>query len=85
MVQSYAPEEYIGMPDLKDKEQEVARLKEEVERLENEIHRISNKLNNDGFISRVPAAMIEKEQKKRAVYEKQQAKLREKLDAMAVS
>ena len=42
----------------------VDKIREEVSRLEEEIHKISNKLQNDGFLSRVPAAMIEKEQHK---------------------
>ena len=40
------------------------KIREEVSKLEEEIHKISNKLQNDGFLSRVPAAMIEKEQHK---------------------
>ncbi|MAD45900.1 MAG: hypothetical protein CMI02_07075 [Oceanospirillaceae bacterium] len=80
--QLIAMEVDIRMTDLKDKEQEVARLHEEVERLEDEIHRISNKLNNEGFVSRVPAAMIEKEQKKRAICQKKQARLKEQLQAI---
>ena len=70
------------MTDLKDKAQVITRLNEEVERLEDEIHRIANKLNNDGFISRVPAAMIEKEQKKMAAFRQKQTELREKLAAI---
>lgn len=70
------------MTDLKDKAQVITHLNEEVERLEDEIHRIANKLNNDGFISRVPAAMIEKEQKKMAAFRQKQTELKEKLAAI---
>lgn len=70
------------MTDLMENTDELTRLAAEVERLEDEIHRIDNKLNNDGFISRVPAAMIEKEQKKKACFERDQAKLKEKIAAM---
>ena len=58
-------------------------LKDEVSRLEDEIHRITNKLQNEGFISRVPAAMIEKEQTKLAKYEKACKNLRSQLKALA--
>ena len=58
-------------------------LKDEVSRLEDEIHRITNKLQNEGFISRVPAAMIEKEQTKLAKYEKACKTLRSQLKAIA--
>ena len=71
------------MPELKDMGQEIARIHEEVARLEDEIHRISNKLNNEGFISRVPAAMIEKEQKKRSAFLKKQEKLKEMLTTIS--
>jgi valyl-tRNA synthetase len=72
----------LTMTDLMESTEELTRLTAEVERLEDEIHRIANKLNNDGFISRVPAAMIEKEQKKKASFERDQAKLKEKIAAM---
>jgi len=52
------------------KADDVDKLRDEVSRLEDEIHRITNKLQNDGFISRVPAALIEKEQDKLRKYEK---------------
>ncbi|MEK9712248.1 MAG: hypothetical protein VW258_06755 [Thalassolituus sp.] len=58
-------------------------LQDEVSRLEDEIHRITNKLQNEGFISRVPAAMIEKEQTKLAKYEKACKTLRSQLKAIA--
>jgi len=51
-------------------------IQDEIARLEEEIHKISNKLQNEGFIARVPAAMIEKEQKKLAKCEKQQKALK---------
>lgn len=65
-----------------DSNQEISRLHDEVERLENEIHRIANKLNNEGFLTRVPAAFIEKEQKKMAVFQRDQARLKEKIAAL---
>lgn len=71
------------MTDLMDSAEELNRLKAEVQRLEDEIHRITNKLNNDGFISRVPAAMIEKEQKKKAGFEQDQARLKAKIAAIS--
>lgn len=67
------------MTDLMSKEQEITQLNAEVQRLEDEIHRISNKLNNEGFLARVPAAFIEKEQKKMAAFQKDQARLKQKL------
>lgn len=76
------------MTDLTEKPQDSAalhntKLQEEVDHLEEEIHRITNKLQNEGFISRVPAAMIEKEQKKLADLEQEQKKAKERLLALS--
>lgn len=70
------------MTDLMESTEEIRRINAEIQRLEEEIHRIANKLNNDGFISRVPAALIEKEQKKKARFEQDQARLKEKIAAI---
>jgi valyl-tRNA synthetase len=72
------------MTDLTDTTQEItpieaSKLQEEVDHIEDEIHRITNKLQNEGFISRVPAAMIEKEQKKLAALKHEQKKAKERL------
>ena len=70
------------MTEQADNAQILTRLAEEVERLEGEIHKISNKLNNEGFLARVPAAFIEKEQKKMAVFQHNQAKIKEKIASL---
>jgi len=67
------------MGDQTLKADDVDKLRDEVSRLEDEIHRITNKLQNDGFISRVPAALIEKEQDKLKKYEKACKNLRAQL------
>ena len=51
-------------------DKEFSQLHSEIERLTNEVHRISNKLNNGGYLSKAPAAAVEKEQKKMAELEK---------------
>ncbi|UZK03398.1 hypothetical protein GAY96_05575 [Venatoribacter cucullus] len=62
-----------------DHAQEVSHLQAELARLDDEINRIANKLNNAGFITRVPAALIEKEQKKMAGFQKLQAQIQQKI------
>ena len=57
----------------------VDKIREEVSRLEEEIHKISNKLQNDGFLSRVPAAMIEKEQHKLEKFQQACSELKSRL------
>lgn len=67
------------MTDLSEKTENVTQLQDEANHIEDEIHRIKNKLANEGFISRVPAAMIEKEQKKLSGLEQQQKKVKAQL------
>lgn len=59
--------------------QEPTTIDEQIARLEDDIHRISNKLNNSGFVSKAPAATIEKEKNRLAGFEKDLAQLQEKL------
>lgn len=73
------------MADAIDKDEELNRLNEEISRLENEIHRISNKLNNDGFVSKAPAATIEKEKLRLAGFEQDQSKYREQVANLMAS
>ena len=63
------------MTDLSEQTEDITQLQDEATHLEEEIHRITNKLQSEGFLSRVPAAMIEKEQKKLAELEKKQKTL----------
>lgn len=59
--------------------QEQPTLNEQIANLEDEIHRISNKLNNSGFVSKAPAATIEKEKNRLADFEKDLQALQAKL------
>lgn len=54
---------------------DIHHIQTKIERIESDIQRITNKLNNDGFIARVPAAMIENEQKKMAQFEQEKREL----------
>lgn len=57
------------------KTDDIHHIQTKIERIESDIQRITNKLNNDGFIARVPAAMIENEQKKMAQFEQEKREL----------
>ena len=77
---------YIPLGDLVDLEKEIARLEKEQKSLENEIARASGKLNNPGFVSKAPAALVEQEKAKLAAngdkleaVKKRVAELRESL------
>ena len=67
------------MADAIDPDQTQTELNDEISRLENEIHRISNKLNNSGFVSKAPAATIEKEKNRLAGFEKDLQQLQSRL------
>jgi len=54
------------MAELASNADQQTQLQSELARVEEDIHKIENKLQNEGFMSRVPAAMIEKEQTKLA-------------------
>ena len=50
---------FIPMDELVDKEKEIARLNKEKEKVEKEIGVLSKKLDNPGFVSKAPAAVVE--------------------------
>jgi valyl-tRNA synthetase len=54
----------IPMAGLIDKEAELARLDKAIEKLEKETAKVRGKLSNENFVSKAPAAVIEKEQAK---------------------
>lgn len=56
----------IPMAGLIDKDAELARLDKELEKVLKEIESIESKLANEGFVSRAPAAVVEKERERLA-------------------
>jgi valyl-tRNA synthetase len=77
---------FIPLGDLVDFEKEIARLNKELENLRKEIARAEGKLNNEGFISKAPAALVQQEKDKLAAnqvkvdaLEKRIAELKESL------
>ena len=65
---------YLPLADLIDFEKEKTRLKAELAKMEGEVKRLEGKLNNQGFIAKAPAAVVETERAKLAA-------AREKLSA----
>ena len=57
---------YIPLGDLVDFAKEIARLEKELANLRNEVARAEGKLNNPGFVSKAPAALVEQEKQKLA-------------------
>ncbi len=69
---------FIPMDQLVDKEKELARLAKEQEKVQKDIDFLSKKLNNEGFIAKAPAQLIEAEKAKLA-------KAQEKMDKILAS
>ncbi|MBQ7224872.1 MAG: valine--tRNA ligase [Clostridia bacterium] len=59
---------FIPMGDLIDFDKERERIKAEIAKTEDEIARAQGKLNNQGFVAKAPAALIEKEREKLEKY-----------------
>ena len=70
---------YLPLKGLIDIDKEMARLKKELDNLNGEIKRAEAKLNNQGFVSKAPAAVVEKERAKKADAETKKAALEERM------
>ena len=64
---------------------EKERLGKEVGRLENEVQKARAKLQNDSFVARAPAAVVEQERKRLAEYETTLAKLATQLSRLSAA
>ncbi len=73
----------IPMAGLIDKEAELARLDKAIEKLDKEVGKVRGKLANESFVSKAPAAVIEKEQLKLAEAESTLAKILEQKEQIA--
>ncbi|MCE5343660.1 MAG: class I tRNA ligase family protein, partial [Eubacteriales bacterium] len=72
----------IPLGDLVDIEKELARLAKEHERLATEIERAKARLDNPGFTSKAPAALVEQEKEKLATSENMLASLGRRIDEL---
>lgn len=59
---------YLPLADLVDLEEELARIKRDLEQAKKELKRAKGKLANEGFISKAPEAVVEKEREKVASF-----------------
>ena len=59
---------YIPLENLIDYDKERKRLKDEIKKLESEIKRAEGKLNNQGFVSKAPKAVVNEEREKLEKY-----------------
>ena len=73
----------VPMAGLIDKDAELARLDKEIGRLEGEVQRVGGKLNNQGFVAKAPAEVLDKERAKLAEAEQALAKMVEQRGKIA--
>ncbi|MBQ3947733.1 MAG: class I tRNA ligase family protein, partial [Ruminococcus sp.] len=72
---------FIPMDELVDKDKEIARLEKEKAKVQKDIDFLSGKLNNQGFIAKAPAQLIEAEKAKLAKAEEKMAKIEQSIAA----
>lgn len=75
----HGAEIYIPLEDLVDIAKEIERLEKEKANLEKELERVDSKLNNQGFVAKALAKVIEEERAKKAKYAEMYDKLMERL------
>ncbi len=71
---------FIPLDELIDIEKEIERLNKEKANLEGELKRVEGKLNNEGFVAKAPAKVIEEEKAKREKYKDMYLKVVERLE-----
>ncbi|MCY4129206.1 MAG: valine--tRNA ligase [Gammaproteobacteria bacterium] len=72
----------LPFEDDAERQAESKRLQKEVDRLDSELTRSLDKLNNENFVSRAPADVVEKERERQSTYESQLRVLREQLNTI---
>ena len=72
---------FIPMDELVDKEKEISRLEKEKDKVQKDIDFLSGKLNNQGFIAKAPAQLIDAEKAKLAKAEEKMAKIEQSIAA----
>jgi valyl-tRNA synthetase len=73
---------YIPLTDLIDLGKETERLEKEKANLEQELTRVAGKLDNEAFVSKAPAKVIQAEQEKLGRYKTMLANVSERLDQL---
>lgn len=78
----HGTEIFIPLEDLIDIEKEIERLEKEKANLQKELERVDSKLNNQGFVAKAPAKVIEEEKAKQAKYREMYDKVVERLNGL---
>ena len=81
-VLSDGSEVIVPLEGLVDLSKECGKLRGELEQLEKQLQSLSKRLQNEGFIGRAPATVIESERKKEAEWTKRREQLAEKVKTL---
>ena len=73
---------FMPLSDLVDPAKEKARLEKELKKLQSEVDRVTAKLNNQGFMAKAPAQMVEEERAKGRKYQEMLEVVQSQLDAI---
>ncbi len=76
---------YIPLEGLIDIPQEIARLEKELTNVQKEVVRLEGKLNNQGFVAKAPADVVEKERQKLEDYRNKQGTIAQRLAVLKKS
>lgn len=79
----HGAELYLPLDDLIDFDKEMERLQKERTKLQKEVDRVISKLNNEGFVSKAPANLLEEERQKEAKYQEMLATVDARINAIA--
>ncbi len=74
---------FVPMAGLIDLDAELARLNKEIDKLEKEVARVNGKLNNEKFVGKAPADVVQKEKDKLSDYQVALAKLVDQREKIA--
>ena len=73
---------YLPLADLIDREKELERLEKEKANLQMELDRVNRMLNNENFVSKAPAAVVEQEREKLRKYTEMYEKVLERINSL---
>lgn len=73
---------YLPLAGLLDLDAEIARLQKEVKKLDSEVERVQKKLNNQGFVAKAPAHVIEEEKAKEKDYLEKRATVQTRIEEL---
>ena len=74
---------YIPLEGLIDKQAEIARLNKSIDKVHQEISRLQGKVNNPGFYTKAPEAVVNKEREKLAASESAKEELIAQLNKLS--